>query len=303
MTAIEVNYQESINDNEEFFGTDLQAPLSQGKSTGWDIVVLTDFMAARLIRLGWVETIDTAGMKNFPKNLEDAYLTRSFDPGAKMTAPWQSGMTGLGFDAAKTGELDSIEAFWDAKYKGKVDYLSEMRDTVGLSAIRLGFDPGAITDEQYDQALAEVKKAIDSKLVRTIKGNDYLADLASGDVVLSMSWSGDIQLQPTRRPSSSRSPRRVACCGRTMPSPRAPRTRSRPRRSSTSTTTRRSPPGRGLRELRLSGQGRQGRSSRSTRQRQQPVIFAGRRPGRVHVKGLDEATRRGTRGWNTVIGL
>ena len=184
MTAIEVNYQESINDNEEFFGTDLQAPLSQGKSTGWDIVVLTDFMAARLIRLGWVETIDTAGMKNFPKNLEDAYLTRSFDPGAKMTAPWQSGMTGLGFDAAKTGELDSIEAFWDAKYKGKVDYLSEMRDTVGLSAIRLGFDPGAITDEQYDQALAEVKKAIDSKLVRTIKGNDYLADLASGDVVL-----------------------------------------------------------------------------------------------------------------------
>lgn len=196
VTGIEVNYQESVNDNEEFFGTDLQAPLSQGKSTGWDIVVLTDFMAARLIRLGWVETIDTAGMKNFPTNLEDAYLTRSFDPGAKMTAPWQSGMTGLGFDSAKTGQLDSIEAFWDTKYKGKVDYLSEMRDTVGLAAIRLGFDPGAITDEQFDQALAEVKKAIDSKLVRTIKGNDYLADLASGDVVLAMSWSGDIiQLQ------------------------------------------------------------------------------------------------------------
>jgi spermidine/putrescine transport system substrate-binding protein len=196
VTGIEVNYQESVNDNEEFFGTDLQAPLSQGKSTGWDIVVLTDFMAARLIRLGWVETIDTTGMKNFPTNLEDAYLARSFDPGAKMTAPWQSGMTGLGFDSAKTGQLDSIEAFWDTKYKGKVDYLSEMRDTVGLAAIRLGFDPGAITDEQFDQALAEVKKAIDSKLVRTIKGNDYLADLASGDVVLAMAWSGDIiQLQ------------------------------------------------------------------------------------------------------------
>lgn len=196
VTGIEVNYQESVNDNEEFFGTDLQTPLSQGKSTGWDIVILTDFMAARLIRLGWVETIDTTGMKNYPANLEDAYLTRSFDPGAKMAAPWQSGTTGLGFDSAKTGQLDSIEAFWDTKYKGKVDYLSEMRDTVGLAAIRLGFDPGAITDEQFDQALAEVKKAIDSKLVRTIKGNDYLADLASGDVVLAMSWSGDIlQLQ------------------------------------------------------------------------------------------------------------
>jgi spermidine/putrescine transport system substrate-binding protein len=135
-------------------------------------------------------------MINFPKTLEDAYLTRTFDPGATMTAPWQSGMTGLGFDSAKTGDLDSIESFWDMKYKGKVDYLSEMRDAVGLAAIRLGFDPATITDDQYTKALAEIDKAIKSKLVRTIKGNDYLTDLASGDVVLSMSWSGDIiQLQ------------------------------------------------------------------------------------------------------------
>ena len=195
-TGIEVNYEEAVNDNEEFFGTDLQGPLSQSQPTAWDLIVMTDFMAAKIIRLGWAETIDTAGMANFPKNLEDAYLDRSFDPGAKMTAPWQSGMTGLGFDSAKTGDLTSIEAFWDAKYKGKVDYLSEMRDTVGLSAIRLGFDPAAITDEQFDKALAEIDKSIKSKLVRTIKGNDYLVDLASGDVVLSMAWSGDIiQLQ------------------------------------------------------------------------------------------------------------
>ena len=74
-----------------------------------------------------------------------------------------------------------------------------MRDTVGLSALRLGFDPATITDDQYNAALAEIKKAIDSKLVRTIKGNDYLTDLASGDVVLSMAWSGDIiQLRRTR---------------------------------------------------------------------------------------------------------
>ena len=195
-TGIEVNYEEAVNDNEEFFGTDLQGPLSQNQPTAWDLIVMTDFMAAKIIRLGWAETIDTAGMTNFPKNLEDAYLDRSFDVGAKMTAPWQSGMTGLGFDSAETGDLTSIEAFWDTKYKGKVDYLSEMRDTVGLSALRLGYDPANITDEQFDKALAEIDKSIKSKLVRTIKGNDYLTDLASGDVVLSMAWSGDIiQLQ------------------------------------------------------------------------------------------------------------
>jgi spermidine/putrescine transport system substrate-binding protein len=191
-TGVEVNYQEAINSNEEFFGTDLQGPISQGKSTGWDIITMTDWMAARLIRLGWVETLDTTGMKNFPANLEKVLLERSFDVGAKMTAPWQSGMTGLGFDSAKTGDLTSVNAFWDPKFKGKVDYLDEMRDTIGLSAIKLGFDPATITDDQFNQALAQVETAIKDKQVRTIKGNDYLGDLASGDVVLAMSWSGDI---------------------------------------------------------------------------------------------------------------
>ena len=89
-----------------------------------------------------------------------------------------------------------MNSFWDTKYKGKVDYLSEMRDSIGLAAIKLGFDPSTITDDQYTQSLAEIEKAIKSKLVRTIKGNDYLTDLASGDVILSMAWSGDIiQLQ------------------------------------------------------------------------------------------------------------
>ncbi len=195
-TGIEVNYKEAVNDNEEFFGTDLQGPLSQNQPTAWDLIVMTDFMAAKIIRLGWAETIDTTGMTNFPKNLEDTYLARTFDPGAKMTAPWQSGMTGLGFDSAKTGDLTSVNSFWDTKYKGKVDYLSEMRDSIGLAAIKLGFDPATITDDQYTQSLAEIEKAIKSKLVRTIKGNDYLTDLASGDVILSMAWSGDIiQLQ------------------------------------------------------------------------------------------------------------
>jgi spermidine/putrescine transport system substrate-binding protein len=54
-----VNYSEVINDNEEFFGT-IRPPLQGGQDTGWDLIVVTDFMAARLIRLGWVETFDLA---------------------------------------------------------------------------------------------------------------------------------------------------------------------------------------------------------------------------------------------------
>jgi spermidine/putrescine transport system substrate-binding protein len=191
-TGVKVNYKEAVDDNETFFTSDLQGPLGAGLSTGWDIVVVTDWMVARLARLGWLATINTANTPNFPANLLDQYHGRSFDPDTNLAAPWQSGMTGIGFDKKRTGDLDSLAVFWDAKYKGKMTYLTEMRDTVGLAAIKLGIDPGTITKAQFDQAIAEIKTAVDSNIVRQLQGNSYVDSMASGDVIVAMAWSGDV---------------------------------------------------------------------------------------------------------------
>jgi spermidine/putrescine transport system substrate-binding protein len=191
-TGIKVNYQESIDDNEKFFTSDLQGPLSQNLPTAWDIIVVTDWMVARLARLGWLETIDVSATPNFTANLQPQYKGRSFDPDTKLAAPWQSGMTGIGFDKKKTGDLTSLSVFWDTKYKGKLTYLTEMRDTVGLAAIKLGFDPTTITKDQFDQSLAEIDKAVKSKLVRQLTGNSYVDVMASGDAIVAMAWSGDV---------------------------------------------------------------------------------------------------------------
>ena len=50
-TGIQIDYQEAVNDNEEFFASQLQGPLQAGVPTGWDIVVLTDWMIIKLINL------------------------------------------------------------------------------------------------------------------------------------------------------------------------------------------------------------------------------------------------------------
>jgi spermidine/putrescine transport system substrate-binding protein len=192
-TGVEVNYQDgAVDDNETFFTSDLQGPLSQGLPTEWDIVVVTDWMVARLARLGWLETIDTASTPNFTANVLDQYKGRSFDPQTNLAAPWQSGMTGIGFDAKRTGALDSVAVFFDEKYKGKLTYLTEMRDTVGLAAIKLGVKPETITQAEFDQSLAEVDKAVKSGLVRQLLGNSYVEAMAAGDVIVAMAWSGDV---------------------------------------------------------------------------------------------------------------
>jgi len=67
-----VKYEESIDDNDVFVGT-IRPQLLAGQDTGWDLVVLTDWMAARLIRLGWVEQMDLGNMPNVVANLQDVY--------------------------------------------------------------------------------------------------------------------------------------------------------------------------------------------------------------------------------------
>jgi spermidine/putrescine transport system substrate-binding protein len=186
-----VKYSEVIDDNESFFGT-IKPSLEAGQDTGWDLMVLTDWMAGKVIRLGWVEQMDLGNMPNKVANLKDIYLNVDFDATNDHHAPWQSGMTGLGYDSKKTGDLTSLAVLWDAKWKGKVEYLTEMRDTVGLTLLKLGKDPNQATREDLDAAIAEIKTAVDGGIVRAFKGNAYAVDLVKGDVLLAMAWSGDI---------------------------------------------------------------------------------------------------------------
>ena len=202
-TGITTDYANgAVDDNETFFTSDLQAPLEAGQPTEWDLVVVTDWMVARLVRLKWLETIDTSLTPNFVANLADNYKGRSFDPDTNLAAPWQSGMTGIGYDKNKTGDQDSINVFFTDEFKGKLTYLSEMRDTIGLAAIRLGDKPEELTQEQFDKALAEVDKAIKSGVVRQVTGNSYVEDMAGGGVILAMAWSGDVLtlLVPDQKP-------------------------------------------------------------------------------------------------------
>ena len=188
-----VDYQEVINDNDEFFGT-IRPALEGGQDTGWDLVVLTDWMAGRVIRLGWAETFDLDNMPNKVANMQDVYKGVDFDPTDDHHAPWQSGMTGLGFDSAVTGDLTSLAALWedDSRWTGKVTFLTEMRDTVGLTMLLEGKDPSAATEADLDAAIAKIQEAVDAGILRGFTGNEYAEDLVSGNVVLAMAWSGDV---------------------------------------------------------------------------------------------------------------
>jgi spermidine/putrescine transport system substrate-binding protein len=167
-----VNYQEVLLDNDEFFGT-IKAPLEAGQDTGWDIVVPTTWMAKKIIDLGWAEKFDKANMPNFVANLADEFKGRAADPSNDYLAPWQSLMTGLGVNTAKTTRFTNVNGLWASALKGKVVLLTELRDTVGLVMLGNGADPSAPTRATFDAAIDTLQDAIASEQVRKLAGNGY----------------------------------------------------------------------------------------------------------------------------------
>ena len=191
--GVKVTYKEAINDNNDFFGK-IQPNLQAGQPTGWDLITMTDWMAARLIGLGWIERLNPAAMPNFQANVKATYKGVNWDPNLDFHAPWQSGMTGIGFDPKVCGNVTSLKSLFtaDPRWTGKVDMLTEMRDTIGLTMLSLGLDPTQPTRAAFDQCITALTAAKNAGIIRRFTGNDYSQDLTAGDAVLAMVWSGDM---------------------------------------------------------------------------------------------------------------
>jgi spermidine/putrescine transport system substrate-binding protein len=192
-TGIKVNYTEDYNDNDEFYAK-VRPLLQAGKDTGRDMWASTDWMAARLIRLGYVQKFDLANIPNHG-NVVDSLLNVTWDKGRLSSLPWQSGMTGIAWNPKSTGgkKIESIDQLLtDPTLKGKVTLLTEMPDTIGLVLLALGKDPATFTDADFDAACAEIQKAKDAGQIKGFTGNDYTKPLASGDTAACIAWSGDV---------------------------------------------------------------------------------------------------------------
>jgi spermidine/putrescine transport system substrate-binding protein len=191
-----IKYVEEINDNTEFFGK-VRQQYDQGQSGGRDIHVVTDWMAARMIRLGYVQKFDKSAMPTADKNLIERLKSPPFDPKREFSMPWQSGLTGIIYrkDLVKR-EPKSVDDLFDPAYKGKVTMLSEMRDTVGIVAASMGADPEKASVDEFMKAIDKIQEGADSGQIRGFTGNEYIKDIPKGDSVVIIGWSGDaVQLK------------------------------------------------------------------------------------------------------------
>jgi spermidine/putrescine transport system substrate-binding protein len=190
-SGLSVTYTEDINDNEEYFAK-IQEPLTREQDPGTDLFVVTDHVVARLITLGWLAEIDDANVPN-KANIVESLASPEYDPERRYSLPWFSFMTGLAFNRAESPvEVTSVNDLFNPALAGKVSFLSDMRDTVGLLMLADGTSPSEATDESVAAAIERVSGAVDDGQVRRFSGNDYGDDLTAGNTFAGMVYSGDI---------------------------------------------------------------------------------------------------------------
>ncbi|WP_019068800.1 polyamine ABC transporter substrate-binding protein [Streptomyces hokutonensis] len=195
-TGISVDYIEEINDNDEFFGK-ISPALMNHQQTGRDLIVMSDWMCARFVRLGWVQRMDRAAQPNVAKYLDPQLSSPAFDPGRRYTVPWQSGITGIAYNHRKLGrEIRHVSDLWASDLKGRVTLLSGLDEAFALLMQGNGVDITKWTAADFHKVCDQVQTQISRKQIRRFTGNDYTKDLVSGDVLACQAYSGDvIQLQ------------------------------------------------------------------------------------------------------------
>jgi len=189
-TKINVKYLEDYNDNDEFYGK-VQGQLKLKKDIGYDLICPTDWMAARYIRLGYAQKLDKANIPN-AKNIIPSLASVPFDQNRDYSLTWQGIMGGFTWNKEKLPKgIRTLDDLFAPANKGKVEVLTELRDTVGVIMLAQGVDITKFTSDQYYNALDFLQKKIADGFIRQVKGNDYKEDLISGDAVAVIGWSGD----------------------------------------------------------------------------------------------------------------
>ncbi len=191
-TGIKTTYSEAVDDNDTF--TAKVAPqLQLKKDIGYDIVVLTDWMDKRWIDSGFAQKYDSGSVPN-QKNIVPFLQHPYFDPQRQYTSPWAGIIGGVAWNSKNhPKEIKTLDDLFAKENKGKIEVLSEMRDTIGLIMMWQGVDISKpFGEDKFMNAINKLQQLIKDGFIRQVKGQSYQQDLINGDAVAVIGWSGDI---------------------------------------------------------------------------------------------------------------
>jgi putrescine transport system substrate-binding protein len=194
-TGIKVNHD--VYESNEM----LETKLLTG-STGYDLVMPTAFFLERQIQAGVFQKLDKTLLSNYG-NLDADTLARmsQHDANNAYGVPYMWGTTGIGYNEARVREVfpDAPVNSWDMLFDPEVisrlaecgvSFLDAPGEVFSIALNYLGKDPNS--EDPDDLKAAEALLAEVRPYIRYFHSQQYMDDLATGEICVAMSWSGDV---------------------------------------------------------------------------------------------------------------
>ncbi|TXL76034.1 extracellular solute-binding protein [Vineibacter terrae] len=169
---------------------EMMAKLRGGGTKLYDMIVPVQNYVEPAAKAGLIEPLNPAALTNAKEIFEQFSQSPQWRVDGKLYGiPFVWGANAMAFNRKETGELDSLKALFDPKYKGRIAMRDEPEDTLAVAALHLGIKKPYAMEEKE---LQEVKKLLISQkpLVRAYWKNvaDVQNMLASGEAVVAWSF-------------------------------------------------------------------------------------------------------------------
>lgn len=182
-TGIHVDYS-TFDDNEVMY-----ARLKLLKGRGYDVIVASTHLVARMREQGLIRAIDYARLENF-KHLDPILLNQSYDPLNKYSVPYLWGSTGIAVNTDKVDieKITKWEDLWHPQWRDQLLLLDSMREVFHM-ALKINGDSTNTTDQNaIKQAYQRLRRLLPN--VKTMSNNPRQAFL-NEEVDIGMMWSGE----------------------------------------------------------------------------------------------------------------
>ncbi len=155
VTGIHVEYS-TYDSNEVMYAT------LAGGGVQYDIVIPSDYMVARLIEEGRLDTLDFDKLTNF-HYIDERYLNPAYDPDGLYSVPYAGGYLGVIYNNTMVDPADvdgTWSLLWNEKYKGQILGIDNARDAFGISMYALGIDVNTTDLSLWDLAAEKLEQQV-----------------------------------------------------------------------------------------------------------------------------------------------
>ncbi|QQZ30364.1 extracellular solute-binding protein [Thiothrix subterranea] len=192
-TGIKVEY--STYENNEV----MYSKLKLQKGVGYDIVVPSSYLVAKMSREGLLQKLDKTKLTNL-KNLSADLLDKPYDPGNEYSIPYLWGSTGIGVNGKEidSSTITSWADLWDEKWKGKLLLTDDVREVFHMALKKNGFSTNSTNPDEIKVAYEDLQKLMPNVLV--FNADAPREPFLAGDVNLGMIWSGEVTMAQQENP-------------------------------------------------------------------------------------------------------